>query len=131
MANGTTACRLEISSPKRNCSSYFCSTPYLYYVATEDPEINISRVENRVRLGGHPVPRQKVTERYYRSLELLFEAVRHTHRAYIFDNSFHSKVWLAEITDGNVLEMKSDTMPYWFEKALWDKFLALEDEGGT
>lgn len=104
---------------------------YLYYVATEDPEINISRVENRVRLGGHPVPRQKVTERYHRSLELLFEAVRHTHRAYIFDNSFHSKVWLAEITDGNVLEMKSDTMPYWFEKALWDKFLALEDEGGT
>jgi len=29
---------------------------YLYFVATEDPIINISRVHNRVRLGGHPVP---------------------------------------------------------------------------
>ena len=102
---------------------------YLYYVATEDPEINISRVENRVRLGGHPVPHQKIVERYYRSLALLFEAVRHSHRAYIFDNSFHDKVWLAEITDGSELEMKSDTMPHWFKVALWDKFLALENEG--
>ncbi len=33
---------------------------YLYYVATEDPEINISRVENRVSSGGHPVPREKI-----------------------------------------------------------------------
>lgn len=33
------------------------------YVATEDPEINISRVENRVKSGGHPVPRDKIIER--------------------------------------------------------------------
>ena len=51
---------------------------YLYYVATEDPEINISRVANRVRQGGHPVPQNKIVERYYRSLELLFEAVQYT-----------------------------------------------------
>ena len=29
---------------------------YLYYVATEDPDINISRVRYRVKMGGHPVP---------------------------------------------------------------------------
>ena len=104
---------------------------YLYYVATEDPEINISRVENRVHLGGHPVPQKKIVERYYRSLALLFEAVQHTNRAYIFDNSFHGKVWLAEITDGNELEMKSDTMPNWFETALWDKFVAFAHEGSA
>ncbi|MDD2742936.1 MAG: zeta toxin family protein [Rhodocyclaceae bacterium] len=104
---------------------------YLYYVATEDPDINISRVENRVQLGGHPVPQQKIIERYYRSLGLLFEAVQHANRAYIFDNSFHGKVWLAEVTDGNELEMKSDTMPHWFETALWDKFLTLESDGRT
>jgi len=96
---------------------------YLYYVATEDPEINISRVANRVRQGGHPVPQNKIVERYHRSLDLLFEAVQYANRAYIFDNSGHGKVWLAEVTDGNELEMKSETMPLWFKSALWDKFM--------
>jgi len=101
---------------------------YLYYVATEDPEINISRVENRVEAGGHPVPREKIIERYYRSLELLADAVQFTDRAYIFDNSFHEKVWIAEITGGNDLEIKSDTMPHWFQLAIWNKFAANPEE---
>ena len=100
---------------------------YLYYVATEAPEINISRVENRVSSGGHPVPRDKIIERYHRSLDLLADAVQHTDRAYIFDNSSHEKVWVAEITGGNDLEMKTDTMPYWFKLALWDKFVPPEE----
>lgn len=29
---------------------------YLYFIATDDPAINISRVQNRVKQGGHPVP---------------------------------------------------------------------------
>lgn len=95
---------------------------YLYYVATDDPIINLSRVRNRVRQGGHPVPEEKVVSRYERSLALLAEAVRHTDRAYIFDNSGHSKVWLAEVTDGRHLSLKSDRMPAWFKSALWDKF---------
>lgn len=101
---------------------------YLYYIATEAPEINISRVENRVKAGGHPVPKEKIVERYHRSLELLADAVRYTDRAYIFDNSFHEKVWIAEITGGNELEMKTDTMPHWFKIALWDKFAANLEE---
>lgn len=101
---------------------------YLYYVATEDPEINISRVENRVEAGGHPVPREKIVERYHRSLDLLADAVQYTDRAYIFDNSYHEKVWVAEVTAGNDLEMKTDTMPHWFKTALWDKFVT---EDGT
>lgn len=101
---------------------------YLYFVATEDPQINITRVQNRVNLGGHPVPQDKIIARYYRSLDLLVDAVRHADRAYIFDNSFHAKAWVAEVTDGNVLEMKTDTMPHWFKIALWDKFFPIIDE---
>ena len=100
---------------------------YLYYVATEDPEINISRVENRVEAGGHPVPREKIIERYYRSLNLLADAVQYTNRAYIFDNSSHEKVWVAEVTDGDIIEMKTDTMPDWFKTSLWDKFVPTEE----
>lgn len=97
---------------------------YLYYVATENPDINISRVHYRVKMGGHSVPEDKIVTRYQRSLDLLMDAVRFTHRAYIFDNSGDKHIWLAEITDGRILEMKVDQMPAWFKKALWDKFNA-------
>ncbi len=99
---------------------------YLYYVATEDPIINVSRVRNRVRLGGHPVPEDKIVSRYGRSLSLLADAIRHTNRAYIFDNSRRQHIWLAEVTDGKVLEMKSDSMPVWFKRAVWDKLMPAE-----
>ena len=94
---------------------------YLYYVATGDPVINISRVKNRVRMGGHDVPEEKIVSRYSRSLDLLMEAVRHTNRAYIFDNSNHEHTWLAEITDGKSLELRTDRIPAWFKQAVLDR----------
>jgi predicted ABC-type ATPase len=98
---------------------------YLYYVATDDPAINISRVQNRVKLKGHDVPEDRIAPRYHRSLELLMEAIRHTNRAYVFDNSTdnadHKHTWLAEITDGRTLELKADRIPAWFKRAVLDK----------
>ena len=96
---------------------------YLYYIATDDPEINISRVRARVRQGGHDVPEDKIVSRYHRSLDLLMEAIRHTHRAYIFDNSSpaEDRTWLAEVTEGRTLEMKTDRIPAWFKRAVMDK----------
>jgi predicted ABC-type ATPase len=98
---------------------------YLYYVATDDPAINVSRVANRVALGGHPVPEDKIVSRYHKSLELLLSAIRFTNRAYIFDNSTNNAdsmhTWLAEITDGKTLELKTDRIPAWFQHAVLEK----------
>ena len=94
---------------------------YLYYVATEDPDINISRVKHRVKTGGHNVPKDKIIARYYRSLDLLLPAIKHTDRAYVFDNSTTQLSWLAEITDGQSLEIKSEYIPTWFNKYVLDK----------
>jgi len=96
---------------------------YLYFIATDDPEINISRVRNRVKLGGHSVPEDRIASRYYRSLDLLMHAIRYANRAYVFDNSGDNKkhTWLAEITDGKELELKSDQIPAWFKRAVLDK----------
>lgn len=91
---------------------------YLYFIATEDPIINISRVENRVKKGGHSVPKDKIVSRYYRSLEQLRPALQYTNRAYVFDNSKDQKVWLAEITEGKEVEFKTDLMPFWIKKYL-------------
>lgn len=95
---------------------------YLYFVATEDPEINVSRVQHRVATGGHPVPTDKIISRYERSLNLLSHAVACTDRAYVFDNSGDQRVWVAEVTDGRELEMRTEAMPHWFKAALWDAF---------
>jgi predicted ABC-type ATPase len=96
---------------------------YLYFIATDDPEINISRVRNRVKLGGHSVPEDRIAPRYHRSLDLLRDAIRHSNRAFVFDNSGENKehTWLAEITDGRVLELKSDEIPAWFKRSVLDK----------
>ncbi|MBX7222693.1 MAG: zeta toxin family protein [Blastocatellia bacterium] len=95
---------------------------YLYFVATNDPAINISRVRHRVKMGGHPVPEDKIRSRYERSLDLLMDALQHSNRAYLFDNSQSHLIWLAEITDGKTLELKTDLMPAWFNRAVWEKF---------
>ena len=98
---------------------------YLYFVATDDPAINISRVKSRVKLGGHAVPEDRIEKRYHRSLELLMDAIQHTNRAYVFDNSGENKdrkhTWLAEITEGQRLELKTDKIPSWFKRAVLDK----------
>ena len=103
---------------------------YLYYVATEDPLINVSRVRFRVQSGGHDVPEMKIISRYHRSLELLFEAIQSSSRAYVFDNSSRQPIWIAEVTEGSVLEMRSELMPGWFKSAVWDK-LQVNSQSGT
>ena len=94
---------------------------YLYYVATEDPEINVSRVEIRVLEGGHNVPRDKIKFRYYRSLEFLWDAIKHCNRVYIFDNSGDEAKWIAEITGAKRIEIKNEDAPAWFVKYVLDK----------
>ncbi|MBF0439629.1 MAG: hypothetical protein HQL93_10970 [Magnetococcales bacterium] len=102
---------------------------YLYYVATEDPLINISRVRHRVKIGGHDVPEEKIISRYYRSLDLLMDAVQHTDRAYIFDNSGCERIWLAEVTGGKTMDIKTDKIPNWFMQSLLNKYLTRQIEG--
>ena len=94
---------------------------YLYFVATEDPDININRVRNRVAAGGHPVPTEKIVQRYGRCLSLLPVAIAASDRAYIFDNSGADLVLLAEVTDGTDLEFKVDDVPDWFMDAYVEK----------
>lgn len=60
---------------------------YLYFIATNSPEINKDRVRTRVKLGGHDVPPDRIENRYYRSLEQLPAALELCYHAFMFDNS--------------------------------------------
>ena len=91
---------------------------YLYYIATDDPAINIQRVRNRVTIGGHPVPEDKIRQRYYRSLDLLLSAIKLTDRAFIFDNSGNEAIWLAEINLVGEINARVKELPDWFYKRI-------------
>lgn len=87
---------------------------YLYFIATEDPEINIARVNIRVAQDGHAVPPDIIRNRYYKSLQNLKDAVNQSSRAYIFDNSQKQANLIAEITDGVEVALNTDVeLPNW------------------
>ena len=60
---------------------------YLYWVVTEDAQVNVDRVAQRVQEGGHDVPTDKIRRRYSDALALLRAAMETSDRAYLFDNS--------------------------------------------
>ena len=91
---------------------------YLYFIATDDPAINVSRVNNRVKMGGHPVPRDAVVSRYHRSIALLLAAMKNATRAFVFDNSGNEPVLVAEADQAGVLEVKVRDAPRWFARLL-------------
>ena len=95
---------------------------HIVLLDTEDSAINIERVRQRVAAGGHAVAADKIVSRYERSLDLLLSAVECADRAYIFDNSGHERLWVAEASLGLELEMKCEQMPNWFKTRLWDRF---------
>jgi predicted ABC-type ATPase len=95
---------------------------YLYFIATEDPEINVSRVNVRVAQAGHAVSPEVVRNRYYKSLSNLKDAVIQTSRAYIFDNSQKQARLIAEITNGtDVLRNDATDVPRWVDDYLLNK----------
>ncbi len=92
---------------------------YLYYIATEDPDINISRVNVRVAQDGHAVHPDVIRNRYYKSLRNLKAAVKQSTRAYIFDNSQKQANLIAEITNGNDVVLNSAVeLPNWVAESL-------------
>jgi len=60
---------------------------YLYFVGTQNPDINVFRVQTRKMKGGHDVPEDKIRSRYYRSLDQLYDACQLAYQAFFYDNS--------------------------------------------
>lgn len=59
----------------------------LVYIGTENVEINLARIKNRVLAGGHDVPEKDVRRRYKRSFENLPIAIQRADHTILFDNS--------------------------------------------
>lgn len=91
---------------------------YLYFICIDDPEINISRVENRVQKGGHYVKPDKIRKRYYETLKNLIGMVEQSDKCYFFDNSNEFKL-ISKISEGGLeLLVNTEELPDWFNKYL-------------
>jgi predicted ABC-type ATPase len=102
---------------------------YLYFIATNDPEINKDRVKTRVKKGGHNVPAERIESRYYRSLEQLLPAVHMAYHAFMFDNSGDQPVMFAEFKKAPEPTWNFGSfgsVPYWFIEAYMRR---VDDDG--
>lgn len=95
---------------------------YLYFVSTEHPDINVFRVEARKNKGGHDVPKDKIVSRYYRSLDLLYDAAQIAYQAFFYDNSVDGQAPL-QVAHFKMVEGKKkwdsiddEIIPEWFKE---------------
>lgn len=58
-----------------------------FFIGTDSPEINASRVARRVLHGGHEVPIPKIISRYSKSIANASVALLIADRGYVYDNS--------------------------------------------
>lgn len=97
---------------------------YLYFIATEDPLVNLERVRNRASLGGHDVPDEKVQSRYFRTMDNLYDGATMADRVFFFDNSLEYSEGtfklFAEKKNDRLLIPGDDT-PEWFNKYMIEK----------
>ena len=89
----------------------------VFFVCTESPTINASRIARRVMQGGHDVPISKIISRYNLSIANCIEVARIVDRCYLYDNSAENcdARPLFRTVDGRVYKCYTDTMPAWAE----------------
>lgn len=59
----------------------------VFHICLEHPDLSVARVDERVKEGGHPVPEDKIRQRYDRNGPLIRKAALLSDLAHIYDNS--------------------------------------------
>lgn len=91
----------------------------LFFVGTESPTINASRIARRVMEGGHDVPIPKIISRYSKSIVNCCKVARIVDRAYVYDNSveFAEPTLMFRVIDGMLIK-KYTTLIQWGQSML-------------
>ncbi len=90
---------------------------YLYFIATNSPELNKDRVKLRVAQGGHDVRADLIEKRYGLALEQLLPALGLCYHGFVFDNSGAEPVMFAEVKEtsvGRQWAWNTKAIPDWF-----------------
>ena len=87
----------------------------VFFVCTNSPIINASRIAKRVLEGGHDVPITKIISRYQKSVLNCKYIATKVDRAYLYDNSIENaeaKI-LLRFSDGLIAKRYVDVLPEW------------------
>ncbi len=92
----------------------------LFFVGTQSPKINASRIAQRVMKGGHDVPITKIISRYSKSIRNCRTAAMYADRTYVYDNSIDNAEasLLFRMVDGKLFRQYTDSIPEWAQTIL-------------
>jgi predicted ABC-type ATPase len=92
----------------------------LYAIALDEPRLLLQRVSQRVREGGHPVPSNKVLERYARCLDQLRQAVFIADLVFLIDaaDAHEGGPRLVASVVARQMNLHTVSRPRWVERVL-------------
>ena len=103
-----------LSSPRNvELLKYAKSVGYrieVVFVLTSDPQINVSRVAQRVKNGGHDVPKDKIVSRYHKSLDNIAKMLKIADIMWVVDNSTEKADLIIYSKDNKI---SINETPYW------------------
>ena len=92
----------------------------LFFVCTESPTINASRIAQRVIKGGHDVPITKIISRYQKSILNCKYIATKVDRTYLYDNSVDDaeQQLLIRLSDGLIAKRYVNELPEWAKQII-------------
>ena len=92
----------------------------LFFVCTESPTINASRIAQRVIKGGHDVPITKIISRYQKSVLNCKYIATKVDRTYLYDNSIENAEakLLLRFSDGKIAKRYIEELPEWAKQII-------------
>lgn len=87
----------------------------MFFISTQSPTINASRIAKRVMEGGHDVPISKIISRYRKSIENCRVVAPLVDRLYVYDNSVDDAQAKAlfRLSNGVLIKRYEDEIPEW------------------
>lgn len=87
----------------------------VFFVSTEHPSVNASRIARRVMKGGHDVPISKIISRYYKSIVNCMKVSKYADRTYVYDNTTENEEAkiLFRMKDGKLAKQYITDLPMW------------------
>ena len=89
----------------------------LMYIGIVNPNMNVLRVADRVKLGGHDVPREDILRRYERSLANLSKAAKIVDELILYDNSTDAGYQILATIESYRTVIYVPELPSWVAKA--------------
>lgn len=95
----------------------------IFFVCTESPSINASRIAQRVMKGGHDVPIVKIISRYQKSVLNCKHIATKVDRTYLYDNSIENTEakLLLRLADGKIAKQYTEELPEWAKQIIQEQ----------